>query len=47
MLAGLPPGTKETTANCRDFLKDPEARNLNNPVLVATDGAPGLIGAVE
>lgn len=47
VLLGLAPGTKEDTASCRDFLRDLNARNLNAPVLVATDGAPGLIRAVE
>ena len=47
VLLGLAPGTKEDTASCRDFLRDLKARNLNDPVLVATDGAPGLIRAVE
>jgi putative transposase len=47
VLLGLTPGTKEDTASCRDFLRDLKNRNLNDPVLVATDGAPGLIRAVE
>ena len=47
VLLGLAPGTKEDTASCRDFLRDMKARNLNDPVLVSTDGAPGLIRAVE
>ena len=47
VLLGLAPGTKEDTASCRDFLRDLKARNLSDPVLVATDGAPGLIRAVE
>ena len=47
VLLGLQPGTKEDTASCRDFLRDRKARNLNDPLLVATDGAPGLIRAVE
>ena len=46
-LLGLQPGTKEDTASCRDFLRDLKARGLNDPILVATDGAPGLIRAVE
>jgi putative transposase len=37
----------EDTVSCRDFLRDLKAGNLNDPVLVATDGAPGLIRAVE
>jgi putative transposase len=47
VLLGLTAGTKEDTASGRDFLRDLKARNLNDPVLVATDGAPGLIRAVE
>src|SRR5688572_8671496 len=47
VLLGLSPGTKEDTASCRDFLRELKARNLADPVLVATDGAPGLIRAVE
>src|SRR5690606_13106206 len=39
--------SKEDTASCRDFLRDLKARGLNDPLLIATDGAPGLIRAVE
>lgn len=46
-LLGLLPGTKEDTASCRDFLRDLKARGLCDPVLGATDGAPGLIRAFE
>ena len=41
------PGTKEDTSSCRDFLRDLKARDLSDPVLVITDGAPGLIRAAE
>ncbi len=47
VLLALAPGTKEDTASCRDFLRDLKARQLNDPLLIATDGAPGLIRAVE
>lgn len=47
VLLGLAPGTKEDTVSCRDFLRDLKSRGLCDPVLVATDGAPGLIRAVE
>jgi transposase-like protein len=47
VLLGLAPGTKEDTASCRDFLRDLKARGLVDPVLAATDGAPGLMRAVE
>jgi len=46
VLVGLQPGTKEDTASCSDFLRDLKARGLGDPVLVVTDGAPGLIRAV-
>ncbi|MDA8108384.1 MAG: IS256 family transposase, partial [Betaproteobacteria bacterium] len=47
VLLGLAPGTKEDTASCRDFLRDLKARNLVDPILGNTDGAPGLIRAFE
>jgi putative transposase len=47
VLLGLAPGTKEDTASCRDFLRDLKARRLVDPILQVTDGAPGLIRAVE
>ena len=47
LLLGLAPGTKEDTASCRDFLRDLKARGLVDPILGATDGAPGLIRAFE
>jgi putative transposase len=46
-LLGLLPGTKEDTACCRDFLRDLKARGLADPLLVITDGAPGLIRATD
>jgi putative transposase len=46
-LLGLQPGTKEDTACCADFIRDLKARGLADPLLAATDGAPGLIRAVE
>lgn len=46
-LLGLLPGTKEDTASCRDFLRDLKARGLADPIMVITDGAPGLIRAAE
>jgi len=46
-LLGLLPGTKEDTASCRDFLRDLKARGLIDPIMVITDGAPGLIRATE
>jgi putative transposase len=47
VLLGLQPGTKEDTACCSDFLRDLKARGLADPILTVTDGAPGLIRAVE
>jgi putative transposase len=47
VLLGLLPGTKEDTVTCKEFLRDLKSRGLADPVLVITDGAPGLIRAVE
>ena len=40
-------GNKETYSNWLEFLRDLVRRGLQTPVLVTTDGAPGLIRAVE
>lgn len=47
VLIHLAPGTKESTDCCRDFLQDLKRRGLPDPVLVITDGAPGIMRAVE
>jgi putative transposase len=47
VLIALSPGTKESTECCQDFLQDMRRRGLPDPVLVSTDGAPGLIRAAE
>jgi transposase-like protein len=47
VLLGLLPGTKEDTVSCKEFLRDLKSRGLADPLLVVTDGAPGLIRAVE
>jgi putative transposase len=47
VLLGLAPGTKEDTASARELLRDLKARGLNDPLLVVSDGAPGLIRAIE
>ena len=47
VLVHLSPGTKESTDCCRDFFEDLRRRGLGDPALVVTDGAPGLIRAVE
>ena len=47
VLLHLAPGTKEDTASCTAFFEDLKRRGLPDPLLTATDGAPGLIRAVE
>jgi len=47
VLLGLYAASKEDTASARECLRDLKARGMNDPALVATDGAPGLIRAVE
>jgi putative transposase len=47
VLLGLCPGTKEDTASAREFLRDLKGRNLAEPLLVVSDGAPGIIRAIE
>jgi hypothetical protein len=47
VLLALSPGTKEDLACSREFLRDLKARGMNDPVLVVSDGAPGLIRALE
>ncbi len=47
VLLHLSPGGKEDTESCRAFFQDLKRRGLGDPLLVATDGAPGLIRAVE
>jgi transposase-like protein len=46
-LLRLAPGTKEDTASCREFFQDMRRRGPPDPLLVASDGAPGLIRAIE
>jgi putative transposase len=47
VLLGLSPSIKEDTESCRAFLQDLRRRGLKDPLLTVTDGAPGLIRAVE
>lgn len=47
VLVGLAPGTKESKDCCGDFLRDLQRRGLHEPVLIATDGAAGLVLAVK
>jgi putative transposase len=44
---GLAPGTGESADARGDFLADLTDRGLTSPLLVISDGAPGLIGAIE
>jgi putative transposase len=46
-LLHLAPGTKEDTASCREFFQDLRRRGLPDALLVASDGAPGMIRAIE
>jgi putative transposase len=46
-LLHLAPGTKEDTASCKELFHDMRRRGLPDPLLVASDGAPGLIRAIE
>lgn len=47
VLLHLAPGSKEDFASCQGFFEDLKGRGLRDPLLVVTDGAPGLIKAVE
>ena len=44
---GLAPGTGEPADAWHDFLADLTGRGLASPLLVISDGAPGLISAIE
>jgi putative transposase len=46
-LLHLAPGSKEDTASCREFFQDMRRRGLPDPLLVVSDGAPGVIRAIE
>jgi transposase-like protein len=46
-LLHLAPGTKEDTASCKEFFQDLRRRGLPDPLLVVSDGAPGVIRAIE
>ncbi len=47
VLVGLAPGGSESTDAWADFLTDLLARGLRPPLLVISDGAPGLLAACE
>jgi transposase-like protein len=44
---GLAPGAGESADAWHDFLQDLKDRGLPSPLLVISDGAPGLIAAIE
>ena len=44
---GLAPGSGESADTWHDFLQDLKERGLPSPLLVISDGAPGLIAAIE
>ena len=44
---GLGPGSGESADASHDFLADLKERGLASPLLVISDGAPGLIAAIE
>lgn len=47
VLVHVTPGTKESTECCRAFIEEMKRRGLGDPVLVVSDGAPGIIRAIE
>ncbi|WP_264916669.1 IS256 family transposase, partial [Mycobacterium kiyosense] len=47
VFVGLSPGTGESTDAWSDFLTDLRERGLGIPLLVVSDGAKGLIAAIE
>jgi putative transposase len=47
VFVGLAPAAGESTDAWSDFLADLCARGLGSPIMVVSDGAPGLIGAIE
>ena len=46
-LLGLYSASKEDTVSARECLRDLKARGMNDPILTASDGAPGLMRAIE
>jgi putative transposase len=47
VLLHLAPATKEDTASCREFFQDLRRRGLPDPLLVVSDGVPGLVRAID
>jgi hypothetical protein len=41
------PGSKKNTESCPEFFHDMRRRGLPDPLLVVSDGAPGMIRAIE
>ena len=44
---GLASGSSESTDSWKSFFEDLKQRGLRPPLLVITDGGPGLLAAVE
>lgn len=47
VLLGVAPGSRESTAAWRSFLNDLRQRGLKAPLLVVSDGNPGVMAAIE
>src|SRR6476469_7090441 len=47
VLLALMAGSKEDTETVRSFFQDMRTRGLGNPLIVVSDGAPGIIRAIE
>src|SRR4029078_11906005 len=47
VLLHLMAGSKEDTETVRAFFQDMRARGLGDPLIVVSDGAPGIIRAIE
>jgi transposase-like protein len=47
VLLGVAPGSRESTAAWRSFLNDLRARGLKAPLVVTSDGNPGVMAAIE
>ena len=47
VLLALMAGSKEDTETVRAFFQDMRARGLGDPLLAVSDGAPGIIRAIE
>lgn len=47
ILLHISPGTKESTDCVKEFFQDMRRRGLPDPILVVSDGAPGIIRGIE